>query len=99
MNKEVARIARVIWFCDTSSGTTKPTQRHIDTAKEVLKVLKTLGYRLIPELKGLEVKPHSESIWCPHCGEEFGVESKIEQAHENQVEDIKKQIERYNKEV
>ena len=21
---------------------------------------------------------HSESIWCPHCGEEFGIESKVE---------------------
>jgi len=21
---------------------------------------------------------HKESIWCPHCGEEFGIESKVE---------------------
>ena len=20
---------------------------------------------------------HSESIWCPHCGEEFGIEDKV----------------------
>jgi len=35
------------------------------------------------------VKPipsHSEGIWCPHCGEEFGIESKIEYAREAQAE-------------
>ena len=35
------------------------------------------------------VKPvpsHSESIWCPHCGEEFGIESKIADERELQAE-------------
>lgn len=34
----------------------------------------------------IPVPDHSESIWCPHCGEEFGIESRIEQAHEFQAE-------------
>jgi hypothetical protein len=29
---------------------------------------------------------HSESIWCPHCGEEFGIESTIEMTKELQAE-------------
>ena len=29
---------------------------------------------------------HSRSIWCPHCGEEFGVESMVEQEREEQAE-------------
>jgi len=29
---------------------------------------------------------HSESIWCPHCGEEFGIESKVEAEREVQAE-------------
>ena len=35
------------------------------------------------------VKPvphHSESIWCPHCGEEFGIESQIETERETQAD-------------
>ena len=30
--------------------------------------------------------PHSEGICCPHCGEEFGIESRIEIAREAQAE-------------
>lgn len=29
---------------------------------------------------------HSESIWCPHCGEEFGIEREISTAREEQAE-------------
>lgn len=35
------------------------------------------------------VKPtpdHSESVWCPHCGEEFGEESLVEATREEQAE-------------
>lgn len=34
----------------------------------------------------IKVEPHSESIWCPHCGEEFGIEDKIEGEKEAQAE-------------
>lgn len=34
----------------------------------------------------VEVRPHSESIWCPHCGEEFGIEGKVECERETQAE-------------
>lgn len=33
-----------------------------------------------------ETKDHSESICCPHCGEEFGIESEISYARETQSE-------------
>lgn len=33
-----------------------------------------------------KVESHSESIWCPHCGEEFGIESVIENDRELQAE-------------
>ena len=29
---------------------------------------------------------HSESIWCPHCGEEFGIEDKVLYERETQAE-------------
>lgn len=32
------------------------------------------------------VGQHSESIWCPHCGEEFGIEDKVEYEREIQAE-------------
>ena len=32
------------------------------------------------------VPAHSESIWCPHCGEEFGIESEVEYEREAQAE-------------
>lgn len=32
------------------------------------------------------VEKHSQSIWCPHCGEEFGIESKVEYERELQAE-------------
>lgn len=32
-----------------------------------------------------KVESHSESIWCPHCGEEFGIESKVEYERERQA--------------
>ena len=34
----------------------------------------------------IDVPSHSETMSCPHCGEEFGIESKIEYAHETQAE-------------
>ena len=64
----------------------------LGTAGEILKILEELGYRKLPQgkLPLLSVPDHSESIWCPHCGEEFGIESNIEYAHEAQREaDIK----------
>jgi len=44
------------------------------------------------ELKILKAKEHSESIWCPHCGEEFGIESEINQAYEDQAKVTARQI-------
>lgn len=42
----------------------------------------------------LKVEDHSESIWCPHCGEEFGIESNIQYAHEAQdAETLQKLVE------
>lgn len=32
----------------------------------------------------LKPELHSESIGCPHCGEEFGIEMEIEMARETQ---------------
>jgi len=44
-------------------------------------------FSLFPtELKVLEVPKHSESIWCPHCGGEFGIETRVEQAYQSQLE-------------
>ena len=34
----------------------------------------------------IPVPSHSESIWCPHCGDEFGIESKVEYEREAQAE-------------
>lgn len=34
----------------------------------------------------LPVGRHNESIVCPHCGEEFGIESKVEYERELQSE-------------
>ena len=87
-NEAVGKIAQ----CLAGYGTVMSA--HKEDAKRIYEA----GYRLVPkELKGLEVKPHSESIWCPHCGEEFGIESEIEYAHEAQAEDIKRQIKEYNR--
>jgi len=57
-------------------------------AERTLKLIEELGYRKLPQAKPplLSVPDHSESIWCPHCGEEFGIESNIEYAHEAQRE-------------
>ncbi len=40
------------------------------------------------EAKDTVIRPtdHSESINCPHCGEEFGIESKVEYEREAQAE-------------
>lgn len=35
-------------------------------------------YREIEKAPINTPSPHSESIWCPNCGEEFGIESKVE---------------------
>jgi len=32
-----------------------------------------------------KVERHSESIWCPHCGEEFGIEDKVQCEREAQA--------------
>jgi len=34
----------------------------------------------------IKVPDHSESVWCPHCGEEFGIEAAIDFAHAVQAE-------------
>lgn len=34
----------------------------------------------------IKTEDHSQSIWCPHCGEEFGVESIVKYAREEQAE-------------
>lgn len=34
----------------------------------------------------IPVLSHSESIWCPHCGKEFGIESKVQYEREAQAE-------------
>ena len=59
--------------------------------KRIAEALYAAGYRKLPERpKVLPVPSHSESIWCPHCGEEFGIESNIEYARQAQLEaDIK----------
>ena len=61
-------------------------------AKWLAGKLEELGYCQIPELTVLEVSSHSESISCPHCGEEFGIESGIETAHENQFRHTKREL-------
>lgn len=34
----------------------------------------------------MSVGRHNESVYCPHCGEEFGIESKVEYEREMQAE-------------
>lgn len=34
----------------------------------------------------IPVEPHSQRVWCHHCGEEFGIESKIEYERTVQAE-------------
>ena len=60
---------------------------------ELLPLIEQAGYCQVPELKVKEVPDHSESIWCPHCGEEFGVEETIESAFEAQRDYDLQQIE------
>lgn len=62
-----------------------PINEHLkEQAANILNLMESLGYRLIPELKVPEVPNHSVSIGCPHCGGEFGIESFIEIAYEAQ---------------
>ena len=39
---------------------------------------------MIEKAPVLPVLPHSESIYCPHCGEEFGIESHVEDERHTQ---------------
>ncbi len=32
-----------------------------------------------------KISSHSQSIWCPHCGEEFGIEEEIEAAEKRGI--------------
>ena len=34
----------------------------------------------------IKTEEHSESIWCPHCSGEFGIETYIETTREEQAE-------------
>lgn len=51
-----------------------------------------VGYRKIPKLTILDVPDYSESIGCPHCGEEFFIETKIEIAYGKQLSHTKREI-------
>jgi len=40
----IKKIAQVMWFVDQSCQSEHPTQMHLDSAEEVLKIFKILGY-------------------------------------------------------
>ena len=46
----------------------------------------------VKKLTVIEVLSHSESIVCPHCGEEHGLESIIRSRYGAQLQHIKKQL-------
>ena len=97
----VEKIAQIMWFIDQSCQSEHPTQRHRDSANEVLKTLKELGYRLIPELKGLSDEEIKRLIiiygWELSPAKEEHIIADFRNISQATVEKNKKQIEDYNK--